>query len=319
MSSFNFNDVMGVIGNPEHADEKKDQLQSNEFILSKDEINVNEKHKPFDVSVFVEELRQRSEDKNRLYYEYSSNINGYSIAHDCIGTTVKKILGYPVHSFAHKWLPIILRAAIGTAIHEFIQHNTHQFTEIEKSIKIPSIRFSGRLDGLIGNNVLVEIKSCTYKDYAKIIKNQQPRKEDFYQAMTYKYILENYLEEAKQQVGNIRTDPPILDEYKIDTIQFIYVAHDILGADIECLSEAIKIADGVKKALNSKRNHFHNIGSVTLDVNIFDPQPYIDFIKGKIDAINWYLNNNKIPGPNDPFVDKKKCYFCLYKDNCELI
>jgi len=105
-----------------------------------------------------------------------------------------------VKSFADKWLPILLRSTIGTAIHEFIQSNTNQFTEGEVSLKIPSIKFSGRLDNLIGPNILIEIKSCTYADYEKIIRTRKPRVSDFYQAIVYKYILENILMRLEIQI-----------------------------------------------------------------------------------------------------------------------
>lgn len=168
------------------------------------------------------------------------------------------------------------------------------------------------------NNVLVEIKSCTYKDFQWVIKHRKPRLEDFYQCMTYKYILENHLEEIKNPGVSLRTPAPQLSEYNIDTIQFIYVAHDIMGADVESLSEAMNIVTTIKKNLNSKSDQFYFMTSVTLDTNCFDQQPYIDYIKGKIDAINWYVNNNKIPAANDPYVNKNKCFFCLYSNNCEI-
>jgi len=130
-------------------------------------IVAQEPGKPFDVELFTEEIRAKSEKDNRLRQYYSSTISGYSIAHDCIGATVLKIMNYPVKSFAHKWLPIVMRASLGNAVHDCIQKNSDQFTEQEKSIKVPSIRCSVRLDCLIGDNILVEIKSCTYTDYKR--------------------------------------------------------------------------------------------------------------------------------------------------------
>jgi len=273
--------------------------------------------KPFDVQFFCEELQKKSEEENRIYSYYANNISGYSIAADCIGTTVAKILNYPIESFSHKWLPIIMRASIGKAVHDTIQENTNQFTEQERSMKVPSIRTSVRLDGLISNNVLVEIKSCTYDDYKKILNTQTPRIADFYQVMMYKHILENHLDECKKQT-NTRTLPPQLDEYNIDTLQFIYVAHDVISSDVESFSECMKIVKHVKKLLKSKYNQFFFITSLVLDVNQFDTTPYIDFIKRKIDKINWYIDHNKFPTEDDEFVDKSKCYFCLYSSTCPL-
>lgn len=110
----------------------------------------NKRMSPFDISKFSLELKEMSEEKNKGFMQHSKNINGYSVAHECIGNTVKKILGVPVPSYTARWLPLYLRSTIGSAIHDFIQDNTSQMTEIERSIKVPSIRFSGRLDGLIG-------------------------------------------------------------------------------------------------------------------------------------------------------------------------
>ena len=228
-----------------------------------------------------------------------------------------KLLNTPVKSFASKWLPIAMRGTIGTAIHDFIQSTTKQFTELECTLKVPSIRFSGRLDALIGNNILVEIKSCTYEDYKKIIKNQKPRIEDFYQCMSYKYILENYLKESQQAVVKRRTKPPSLDFYKIDTIQFIYVAHDLLASDIEDFGQMMERIKHIKKVLNSRSNSFFFMSALTINLTDEIAQPYIDFVHNKIQQINWYVKNNKFPTENDPYVNKK-CFFCLYQDICSI-
>lgn len=292
-------------------DQKKDSQQSPSVIVE------DVKKAPFDLDFYCEELRQKSEKDNKLRMEYSSNINGYAITGECIGTTVLKILNHPVKSYAHKWLPIIMRAALGNAVHDTIQNNTVQFTEQECSMKVPSLRVSVRLDGLIGNNVLVEIKSCPYDDYKKIIKTQQPRLTDFYQTVMYKYILENHLEECKKQT-NTRTPPPALDKYNIDTIQFIYVAHDVIAGDAESFAECMKMVKNVKKLLNSAKNKFFFITSLVLNTNDFDVKFYEDFAKKKIDKINWYVDHNKIPTIDDEFVDKSKCFFCPYYGSCPI-
>ncbi len=272
---------------------------------------------PFNIELFVEEIWKKSDNKNRLYNRLTQNISGYDIAHNCIANVVFKILQTPVESFASKWLPVLMRGTIGSAIHDFIQNTTDQFTELEPSIKVPSIRFSGRIDALIGHNILAEIKSCTYADYQKIIKNQRPRNEDFYQTMTYKYILENYLNEAKTANVKRRTQPPKLDYYKIDTLQFIYVAHDLLASDVEDFGEMLSRIKHIKKILNSKSNTFFFMTTLTINLTDELSKPYIDFIDEKIKRINWYVNNNKLPTKDDPFVNKK-CFFCLYDKVCHI-
>jgi CRISPR/Cas system-associated exonuclease Cas4 (RecB family) len=214
-----------------------------------------------------------------------------------------------------------MRSTIGNAIHNFIQDNSDQFTEREVSMKIPSIRTSVRLDNLIGDNILVEIKSCTYSDYQKIINSRKPRVSDFYQAITYKYLLENHLEEAKDPSIEIRegTVKPKLDKYKIDKIQFIYVAHDLIASDPECsLAESLNHVKTLKKNLDSKRNTFFFISTLLIDITDELANPYIEYVKTKIQAINYYINNNLSPDKDDQFIEKSKCFFCLYKKICNI-
>ncbi len=275
--------------------------------------------KPFDINEFIRELHKRSSIKNKLYYEAVQFINAYDLAQGCIKDIIYKLRNTPVESFADKWLPILMRSVIGRAIHEFIQENSIQFTEKVVSLKVPSIRFSGRLDALIGSNILVEIKSCTYSDYEKIIKTCRPRTTDFYQAIVYKYILENYLDEIKNCKLAVRTQRPQLDKYDIDTIQFIYVAHDVVATDVESFDEMIERIRQLKKALNSKSNTFFFITSLVIDLINDLADPYIEYIKTKLDRINYYLDNNLMPKEDDEFIDTSKCFFCLYKQLCNKV
>ena len=321
-----FNDLLNIIGSDKEPIQEAQISDQQNLETAPVQLGVNEHRSPFSIQLFADEIRNHSEGKGRAYAELAQNISGYDIAHNCISNVVKKILKYPVKSFAQQWLPVILRSTVGSGIHDFVQQHSDQFTELEPSIKIPSIRFSGRIDGLIGNNVLVEIKSCTFDDYRKIVKSQRPRTPDFYQMMTYKYILENYLTEAKQQPlksksnpEGTRTPPPALDKYDIDTLQIIYVAHNILSDDIEDLGQALENIKHIKQVLKSKHDQFYFMTSIVLNTKDFDTVPYLDFIHRKIERINWYVNSNKLPTCDDEFVDTKKCFFCLYKDNCELI
>ena len=274
-------------------------------------------YNPFDISKFEEELRLKSEIKNRSYLSLPRNISAYHIAHDCITSVVKSLLNYPLPSYADSWLPVMMRHVIGEAIHNFIQNNSSQFTEGEISLKVPSIRFSGRIDNLIGSNILVEIKSCTFEDYNKVIKDKKPRIGDFYQLMVYKYIIENYLTEIKTCGVKTRTQLPALDSYNIDKLQVIYVAHDLCSSDMDSISDSIKFLANLKKLFSSGSNKFFFINSILIDINSFNPKPYLTWIENKIKRINWYLDNNKLPDSDDEFVDKKKCFFCQYNLGCE--
>lgn len=272
----------------------------------------------FDVYDFISDLEVISQDRNQKAKFYSNNINAYDLAHNCIREIIFKIQNVPVENYKDVWLPIMMRATLGNAVHDFLQTNCSKFTENEVSIKIPSKRISVRVDSIINDNVLVEIKSCTYSDYSKIIKTRKPRDEDFYQAVFYKYLLENHLQEAKQQT-NLRTQPPKLDSYNIKYIQLIYVAHDIISSDCKSISESLEVAKTVKQMLNSKYNQFHYITPITLNIDqISNYKDYETYIISKLNAINYYLDNNIIPPMTDPYICPKSCYFCVYKKPCKM-
>ena len=294
--------------------EAEAESENNVYGHESDFSNINEP-KLFDLQLFGNELYEKYKNKNKQYHEYAHNINAYDISSNCIRTVVFKLLSIPIKAYADKWLPIAMRATIGNAIHDFIQLNTQQLTENEICLKIPSQRVSVRADGLINNNVLVEIKSVPYSDYSKIIKQNKPRTDDFYQSITYKYMLENFLDEAKDESIKISNgNRPKLDNYNIEYIQFIYIAHDLIAADADDLSQALQIMKSVKSQLNSGKNKFFFM--TQLAVNVQDIEDYLDYVKTKIEAINYYVYNNKIPSFDDPYVDKTRCFFCYYKNVC---
>jgi len=322
-----FNNLIEMLELPQEVVE--DVIENEQLIImeeQKDHLNIIrsnvEVYEPFNIEIFTKELHERSSIKNQLYREATQNINAYDLATNCIRDIVYKLLNTPVESFADKWLPILLRSTLGTAIHNFIQDNSDQFTEREISLKIPSKRVSIRLDNLIGSNILVEIKSLPYSEYEKIIRSCRPRIGDFYQTMAYKYFLENFLDEIKSYGSEViksgkKINLPLLDKYDIQKVQFIYVAHDVTATDVESFDEIIERIRQLKKLLNSKSNTFFFITTLVVDVTNNIADPYIDYIRKKLDRINYYLDNGKIPGDDDEFVDKKKCFFCLYKKLCD--
>jgi hypothetical protein len=291
-----------------------------ENVTTENGVNFPTDYEPFNIDVFIKELYERSHVKNQLYAESVQNISAYDISSGCIRNIVYKLNNTPVESFADKWLPILMRSTIGTAIHEFIQNNTHQFTEREVSLKIPSIRFSGRLDNLIGPENLIEIKSCPYSDYETIIKTRKPRVSDFYQSMTYKYILENHLAEAKDPKIKIRkgSSKPRFDIYNIKTIQFIYIAHDVTATDVDSFEEILERIKQLKRLLNSKSNSFFFITTMVVDVTNGVATPFVDYVENKIKTINHYMDTNTLPDKTDPYIDTKGCFFCMYYKLCDI-
>jgi len=273
----------------------------------------------FDIALFEKELFNSSDEANREHQKTSTSINAYDLI-GCIRAALFKFYKYPVESFADRWLPVRMRTSIGRAIHSFIQDNTNQFTETEVYIKVPSLHFSGRVDAIINDNVLIEIKSCPYSDYQTIINTKRPRSKDFYQSIIYKYFLENYCSEIKEYCKNneIRYGghPPKLDHYNFTNIQFIYVAHDIISADTTSLSEALHSIKQIKKNLGSKKNKFFFITSLIIDSRNDNVKDALMYIIDRIVEYNKYIEANKIPPLTHKYVDKKSCFFCIYRNVC---
>lgn len=315
MSEYSY--VMDLIqdNNFELKEKEKNNHQPESFNNDEYQDLSNNEPTVFDLQKFGQELYEKSYLKNKNYFEYASNINAYDVTSGCIRSTIFKLLKVPTKSYADKWLPLAMRSTIGNAIHDFIQLNSKQFTEKEVVLKVPSLHFSGRADGLINNNVLVEIKSVPYNDYKRIVSTKKPRIDDFYQGICYKYMIENYLDEIKKPENkSSRGIQPILDSYNIKYVQFIYVAHELLASDVEDIDEALKSIRELKQKFNSRRNQFFFITQLCVDVE--ESNQYITYIKDKIYQLNYFLQNNKIPPLNDPYIDTNRCFFCLFQQKC---
>ena len=153
----------------------------------------------FSVSDFQKELKLNSQKNNKYFHNNTDRFNAYDIAHNCIRSVLFRTFKFPLKDYSDSWLPVKLRTDLGNACHTFIQ-SSKIFTEQEVYLRVPSLNISTKIDCLINNNVLVEIKSCNYTDYSAIIKNNLPRTKDLYQAVLYKHLLENYLDESASQV-----------------------------------------------------------------------------------------------------------------------
>ena len=278
--------------------------------------------KLFSTTDFINNVRKNSATKNKEYMDVSSNISAYGIAHDCIRSVIFNINNYPVDSYENTWLPVGFRAVMGTAVHDFLQSEAgDMFTENEACLKVPSRRFSGRLDCLSGNSVLVEIKSCAYPDYAKIISSGKPRPGDLTQVILYKYCLENHLAETKLQKPTRGGGIPKLDHYDIKYLTLLYVCHELVAADSPSLSEAKKFATNLKKHLQSKKNPFWFITAIHIDVEkeIDMVNEQIAFINKKWDMLNECLDSNTIPPMDNEFVKLSACFFCKFRKLCKQI
>lgn len=275
--------------------------------------------KSFTLEDFKNDLINLTENKNFNQINNSSNrLNAYDIVHSCIRAVLFKMLKYEITSYKDVWLPLTLRHIIGTSCHNFIQNTSKTFTEKEVYLRIPSKNISVKIDCIINNNIIVEIKSCNYKDYEQIFKKKEARTEDLHQALLYKYLLENFLEESKSQKleSNKQYNIPKFDKYNIDKIQLIYICHELLAAD-SSIEDSINFANELKNKLNSKYNDFWFINIIDYDLTKNDYSVIINYISNKLDIINEFLNKKEIPEMSNKYVDKKKCYFCLYKSICE--
>lgn len=270
----------------------------------------------FTINKLIDNIKYKSMIKNKKYIDESNSITAYDISKECIRRVVFRLINHPVEICPSMWLPSELKSVIGNAIHEFIQDN-FEFSEIEVSVKVPSLRISGRIDAIINDNVLVEIKSCQMKQYLSIVKSSTPRREDLLQTLFYRYILHNHLDEARNPGTATRTNIPMRDKYDINLIQIIYVANDIFSSDFDSEDEMFEYYENVKRVFDSRNNQFYFIACMNIDVNSIAINKFEDYIKNKIDRINYYVSSNKIPSLDDEFINKKDCYFCLYKGICK--
>ena len=285
---------------------------------------INEKTEiisPFDIQKFGQELEKFSGQRNvERASRAHQNITGYDIAHNCIAQVLFKLRNTPVPNMSDPWLPIFMRVELGNAVHSFIQTNTAQFTETELNLKVPSIGFYGKIDFMCGPNILGEIKSCTYTDYAKVIRTKQPREKDFLQAMCYQYIISNFIDEIKSDDVKIyhgMGEKPKHDKYDIKQLQFIYVAHDIMSSDLESMSEIQNSVKQTKKILDSKKNPFFFITTLLIDLDEETRKQCDDWISGKFDDIHYYMKTNTDPKQDARYLNRTGCFFCAYESICK--
>lgn len=284
-----------------------------------DEIPSEVSTRVFNIQDFGQELYKKSETRNRIRAERpNQNITGYDIAHNCIQQVLYKLRNTPIQNYADSWLPIFMRTEIGSAVHNFIQGNTKQFTEVEVNLKVPSLRFYGKIDYLIGSDVLGEIKTCTYEDYMGVIRKKQPREKDFLQAFTYQYVLSKYLPEVKTaEVKKSYGEKPKLDTYNIKKIQFLYISHDLISSQVETYTEMMERIRTLKQNLDSKKNPFFFITSVVVDLDDELVHKFHEFIEGKFDDIHHYLKMETNPAEGARYINTKNCFFCPYKTICK--
>ena len=285
----------------------KDSESDNQFSIQSTHEQVTDRPHLFSIESFLEECVKRINECELVRFGYSSYISAYDISHDCIRKTLYRLLGYPLPDFRYLWPGLQLRGTIGSAIHEFIQSH-YSFTETEVELFVPSLNVSVRLDALIGNNVLVEIKSLPFKDLETIVRSNTPRKHDLLQTVLYKHLLESHLDEIKKATDR---RIPKQSRYCIEYIQFIYVAHDIVASDLT-LSEALQETKRVRRFLRSKGLDF--IFVVTVDGN--NVQEEMNYVVKKLSRINEYHRKRVLPDLSDEFVDRKQCGFCPYRDLC---
>jgi len=275
----------------------------------------------FETRAFKELVRQDSISQNKSYASNSVNVGGYDIAHNCMKTTLFRMLGYKPTNFANSWLPLGFRAALGTATHDYIQDLSlgKIFTECEVCLKVPSKRVSMRLDALINDDTLVEIKSCAYSDYKKIISSNKPRLGDLHQAIFYKYLLQNHLEELSVQAPTRGGCQPALKDYSnIRYIQMIYLCHELIAAEDEKMTDAVKFATNVRKFAKKESgiSDFWFITPLAIDTQTFDIKSHEKYLVNKLDETLKYLEMKQLPPDNHPYVDTSKCFFCQFKDQC---
>lgn len=283
-------------------------------------ITTTEEPPLFTVEDFKQNLRTKSALSNKKFIDTSERLNAYDIVHSCIRNPIFRLLGTPIPDYSDNWLPVKLRSSFGSACHDFLQTNSACFTETEIYLRIPSINMSVKIDCLTGLNTLVEIKTCSYADYSKILKTNHARTEDFYQALLYRYLLEHHIDEAKSQDVDLKKySLPKHDKYNITNIQMIYVCHELFSSDYNTLDQAVQESKELKRQLKSKYNTMWFIKVINYDLVKSNFDPHVEMIKDKINESNKFLQAKMVPTMDHKYVDPKKCFFCLYKNHCSTI
>ena len=221
---------------------------------------------------------------NKLSKQYYNDLFNSTDILECFQKSVFKKDKVPIPSIMNQnnFLKLEFKKLLGNAIHKFIQENYSDFTEIELKLIVPSINVSIRLDALIGNSILIEIKSCESKKYHEIISSTF-REKDLLQALLYKYVLENYYDEIKKST-NLK-----YINYDIKTIQLIYICNDFGTL---------------------QNNEFIKI--FTLDLSKLDITKQIDDIKQRITFLN-----NQSTDKIDFFLKKDECIYCNWNKLCD--
>lgn len=275
------------------------------------------KYPLFTVENFISQLKKQSHHSNKSYHNNSNNINAYDIASQCARVPYFRIKNFPVVDYSSSWLPLSMRGVIGNSVHDFVQSVDNIFTETEICLKVPSLQISVRADALINNDILVELKSCTYSDYDDILKKRAPRNSDFYQAVFYKYLLENHIDEIRNQIPTRKGKLPKYDHYDIKYIQLIYLCHELISSDSSTLNEDIKFSKTLKRKLDSKKNPFWFLTTLTVDITKIDIKIYENYILEKYKVIKHSIDSNDIIPMDNKFIDTKGCFFCVYQNVCK--
>jgi len=298
-------------------------VQSNNGIVASDYSKSKGGLPPlFEVSAFRKIVKEESHNKNKTYAGSAvGRISGYSIGHDCIRTTLFKMLNYNITDYSANWLPLGFRAALGTTVHSYIQDlvDGKLFSECELTLKVPSLHLSMRLDAVINDETIVEIKSCSYADYSKMLRSRIPRTGDFYQVIFYRYLLRNHLAEIKKQKPSHGGKIPGLDKYNLRYIQMLYLCHEIIAGDSnESMSEAVKFAASLRKYAKQETGYsdFWFMLPLTIDTEQIDIEKYETHLINKMNSILEHYEAKKIPDFSNPYTDTSKCFFCAFKQIC---
>ena len=296
-----------------------DNNNDNNNDKSKSETNINKLDTPklFDMGVFISNLKNKTQYDNFNRLIYSDNITAYDIAITCNRQVTYKLLNYPIRSYESAWLPVLFRSTMGIAIHDFIQSN-YDFDQIEAQIIIPEYKFYGKVDAINGNNVLIEIKTVPFSDYKNILDTNSPRPKDLKQTLIYKYLLENHIDKIDTSKSNLK-----IQEYKFQYIQFIYIAHDLISADIESISQQLQLVNHLKKNIfkyelsNHPDKRFFFMNTITIDLSDDNISRELQIIENELSQkLNDILTNYHKSTLSEN-VDTSQCFFCPYKHICE--
>lgn len=194
-----------------------------------------DKSKVFDNELFENLMREKLIESHRRVQNYKRPYVSVSELYTCIRKCYYSRMGYEIDlSKEYNFSYLYLINPVGNKVHDLIQ-DLYPFTETEKTVITEKYKVKGRVDAIMGQEAVVELKTIDEHKF-----KYEYIKEHYYQGVIYAYILNS------DYGYNIRT---ITITYIIRNLKKIY-SFD-LKIDNELAVSLLKNADVLHSSLSN--------------------------------------------------------------------